>query len=138
MPAQDGSRRILLRGRELLATGTLRYGGARGIRPICPTCGELWARVEFGTPLGEYIIARWPCFAHGTPYFCGGSLLKLLYWWDSGLEPSFPACAKSLTAEYLLLEAALHAFQILGEIPPPDLLDWPAFANPSFQRRFDN
>jgi len=75
------TRRIFLRDKEI-PLGGIEGGRWRGICATCPKCGEQWARVELAS-WGEYIISVWPCGKHGSPWRRGGSLLKLLSWFDA-------------------------------------------------------
>ena len=127
-PPEDRNRRLLPGGEEIPLGGVIGKGDpySKGIRPICPECGELWGRINFGGTRhgkGEYLVARWPCELHGDVYFTGGSIWKLLVWWDRGIPPSLGAALPLCSAQLLRRECLLRAYQILGEIPRVDELE---------------
>lgn len=124
-PSENRNRHFLSGG-EIIPLGSVIGKGdpyAKGIRPICPVCGELWARINLGLPEsgpGEYLVARWPCEKHGNPYFTGGSVWKLLVWWDRGLPPALELALPFFSPELIRREILLRCAQILGEVYSPD------------------
>ena len=116
MHPQDRNRCLVLGDKRIPLGRTLGTPREKGIIPICPTCGNAWARVELGCPdpRGEYIIARWLCEEHGTHLQAGGSIWKLLIWWDRGLAPTLGASAGVLSPEFLEREILCKAAQLLG------------------------
>lgn len=101
-----------------------RLSNLKGIRPICPICGELWARINLGSAEegSEYAVARWPCVecADNSHYFTPGSIWKLLVWWDRSIPPALALALPQFSPELIRREILLRAGQILG-IPYSDL-----------------
>ncbi len=121
MDTPNRNRRLVL-GNLVIPIGGVLSGNQKGITAVCPLCGECWGRAYLGTT-GHYMVARWPCAAHGNPSFLGGSFLRLLAWWgDFGNKtaPTVSAIAPFLSDEYLRYEALLMTKFLLNESPIHD------------------
>jgi len=117
MQPPDRNRTVVCRDKEFPLGGT-GPGKIRGIRSVCPVCGELWGKLELPIGLGgsaRYHISVWPCDKHGDAHTLGGGFLTYIEWWPDLFFPTITGgkIRESLSYEFLRHEVEMKINQVL-------------------------
>lgn len=97
-------------GNKILARGTGRQLGDHGIALVCPTCGDLWARVfpAHGNFDWRAPLASCPACPHGhSAWFPSGSFIPGLRIYSAGFGTDYD-WTHNLPPEVLKWEAARY------------------------------